>query len=122
MPRRTSSWESRECKPAMIEGQLEAGLEEVQRQNGAVPKQAVVDEGYLSRATVLEMDQRGVDLIAGGQLEDSKYSARSQQNWKKRGVSAEFYPQAFVYDAERDLYVCPAGQEVPHRGVKHDRE
>jgi transposase len=104
------------------QGQLEAGLEEVQRQNGAVPKQAGVDEGYLSRATVLEMDQRGVDLIAGGQLEDSKYSARSQQNWKKRGVSAEFYPPAFVYDAERDLYVCPAGQELPHRGVKHDRE
>jgi len=102
--------------------QLEAGVSEVERQNGALPGQAVVDEGYLSRATVLEMDKRGVDLIAGGQLEDSKYAARSQQNWEKRGVSAEFYPQKFVYDAERDLYVCPAGQELPHRGVKHDRE
>jgi hypothetical protein len=104
------------------QGQLEAGLEEVQRQNGAVPKQAVVDEGYLSRATVLAMDQRGVDLMGGGSLEDSGNSARSQQNGQQRGVSAEFYPPAFVYDAARDLYVCPLGQEVPHRGVKHDRE
>jgi transposase len=102
--------------------QLEAGVEEVQRQNGAVPKQAVVDEGYLSRATVLAMDQRGVDLIAGGSLEDSGNPARSQQSGQRRGVSAEFYPSAFAYDAKRDLYVCPAGQELPHRGVKHDRE
>src|SRR5271157_103960 len=104
------------------QGQLEAGLEEVQRQNGAVPKQAVVDEGYLSRATVLEMAKRGVDLIGGGSLEESPYAARSQQQWEKRGVGAEFYPPKFVYDAERDLYVCPAGQELPHGSVKHDRE
>jgi transposase len=101
--------------------QLEAGVTEVERQNGALPDQMVVDEGYLSRATVLEMDQRGVELIAGGSLEGSRNS-RSQQNGQERGVSAEFYPQAFVYDAERDLYVCPAGQELPHRGVKHDRQ
>jgi len=104
------------------QGQLEAGLEEVQRQTGVVPPQAVVDQGYVSRATVVEMEKRGVDLIGGGQLDDSRNSARSQQSGQRRGVSAEFYPQKFVYDAERDLYVCPAGQELPHRGVKHDRE
>ena len=104
------------------QGQLEAGVTEVERQNGALPQQVVVDEGFLSRATVLEMDQRGVDLIAGGSLEDSGNAARSQQNGRARGVAMEFYPQAFVYDAERDLYVCPAGQELSYRGVKHDRQ
>jgi len=103
------------------QGQLEAGVEEVQRQTGVVPPQAVVDEGYVSRATVLEMDKRGVDLMGGGSLEEGKYAARSQQNWQKRGVSAEFYPPQFVYDAARDLYVCPVGQELPHRSVKDDR-
>ncbi len=68
------------------------------------------------------MDQRGVDQVGGGSLEDSKYSARSQQNGQARGVSAEFYPPAFVYDAERDLYVCPAGQKLSHRGLQHDRQ
>ncbi len=104
------------------QGQLEAGLEEVQRQTGVVPPQAVVDEGYVSRATVLEMDKRGVDLIGGGALAEGKDAARSKQNWQKRGVAAEFYPLQFVYDAARDLYVCPAGQELPQRGVQHDGE
>jgi hypothetical protein len=105
------------------QGQLEAGVEEVQRQTGVLPPQALVDDGYVSRATVLEMDKRGVDLLGGGSLEEGQYTARSQEHWEKRGVAAEFYPQKFVYDAERDLYyVCPAGQELPHRSVKHDRE
>lgn len=104
------------------QGQLEAGLDELQRQTGVVPAQAVVDEGYVSRATVLNMEQRGVDLIGGGELEENKNARRSQQNWEKRGVTAEFYASALVYDAERDLYRCPAGQELRHRGEKHDRE
>jgi vacuolar-type H+-ATPase subunit I/STV1 len=54
------------------QGQLEAGLEEVQRQRGVVPPQAVVEEGYGSRATVLEMDKRGVDLLGGGSWEEGK--------------------------------------------------
>jgi transposase len=103
--------------------QLEAGLEKVERQTGTVPRQAVVDEGYLSRATVLAMEQRGVDLIAGGGLDDKpKNSVRTQHNCHKRGVTPEFYPETFVYDAEHDHYLCPAGQELPYRGVKHDRE
>ena len=63
------------------QGQLEAGVTEVERQNGALPQQVVVDEGFLSRATVLEMDQRGVDLIAGGSLEDGGNAARSTAKW-----------------------------------------
>jgi hypothetical protein len=104
------------------QGQLEEGVDEVRRQTGVLPRQAVVDEGYVSRATVVEMDKRGVDLIGGGSVEDARNSARCQQSGQRRGVWAEFYPQEFVYDAKRDLYVCPAGQELPHRGVRHDRE
>jgi hypothetical protein len=102
--------------------QLEEGLKEVQRQTGVIPQQAVVDEGYLSRATVLEMERRGVELFAGGQLEGGKNTTLNEQNWKKKGVTPEFYSQAFVYDAEHDLYLCPAGQSLPHQTVKHDRE
>lgn len=99
--------------------QLEAGLDRLQQQTGVVPKEAVVDEGYLTRATVLEMEQRGVDLISAGQLVEGTYN---QQKRNQRGVPAEFFPEAFVYDATRDLYVCPAGQELSYRYEKHDRE
>ncbi|HEY6348318.1 MAG TPA: IS1182 family transposase [Candidatus Angelobacter sp.] len=104
------------------QGQLGPGLDEVQRQCQQMPQQAVVDDGYVSRATVLEMEQRGVELIGSGNLEEKRNPEKAASNCARRGVTAAFYPQEFRYDAERDLYVCPAGQELPHRAVKHDRE
>jgi hypothetical protein len=41
----------------------------VEQQKGALPDQMVVHDGYVSRAAVVEMDQRGVELIGGGSLE-----------------------------------------------------
>jgi len=104
------------------QGQLEKGLQEAQRQTGVAAKQAVVDEGYLSWATVLEMQRRRVDLIAGGTELDARHKTLNQQNLERRGVTAPYYPQAFVYDAEHDLYLCPQGQPLPHRGVKQEGE
>lgn len=104
------------------QGQLEPGLDEVQRQCQQTPQQAVVDDGYVSRATVLEMAQRGVELIGSGNMEENHDPEKAARNCARRGVPPGFYPQEFRYDAERDLYICPAGQPLPHRGVKHDRE
>lgn len=104
------------------QGQLEEGLKEAQRQTGVAPKQAVVDEGYLSWATVLEMQRRGVDLISGGTALDARHTTLNQQNLERRGVAAKYYPQEFVYDAEQDLYLCPQGQPLPHRGVRQEAE
>lgn len=103
------------------QNQLGPVLDEIQRQCHPPPKEVVVDEGYLNRATVVEMDQRGVNLIAGGDLEENRDPEKTARNCAGRGVAPEFYPQQFVYDAEHDLYLCPAGQSLPHRGVKHDR-
>lgn len=103
------------------QGQLGPGLDEVRRQCEQTPKQAVVDDGYVSRATVLEMEQRGVELIGSGNLEEKRDPEKAASNCARRGVTPAFYPQEFRYDAEHDLYFCPAGQELPHRGVKHDR-
>jgi len=104
------------------QGQLGPALDEVQRQCQQTPAQAVVDGGYLNRATVLEMQERGVDLVSSGNLEATRDPAQAIRNYEQRGVAPNFYPQEFHYDAERDLYVCPAEKELPHRGVKLDRE
>jgi transposase len=104
------------------QNQLGPVLDEVQRQCHQQPKEGVVDEGYLNRATVVAMDQRGVDLIAGGNLEENRDPDKAARNCAGRGVAPEFYSHQFVYDAEHDLYLCPAGQSLPHRSVKHDRE
>jgi len=85
------------------QGQLESGLEEVQRRTGVSPKQAVVDEGYLSWDTVREMAQREVDLIGGGTALEEKKAASNRKRLENSGVTPEYYPQRFVYDAEKDL-------------------
>lgn len=103
------------------QGQLEPGLDEVQRQCQPTPQQAVVDDGYVSRATILEMEQRGVALIGSGSTGEQNDPDKAARNCAGRGVTPEFYPQQFRYDAEHNLYVCPAGQEIPYRGVKQDR-
>lgn len=103
------------------QGQLGPGLDEVERQCQQTPQQAVVDDGYVSRATVLEMEKRGVELIGTGSLEENRDPEKAGRNCARRGVTPEFYPQQFRYDEAHDLYVCPAGHELPHRGVKQDR-
>ena len=104
------------------QGQLEPGLDEVQRQCQQTPQQAVVDDGYVSRGTILEMEQRGVELIGSSSRGEPQDPEKAARNCAARGVSPEFYPQQFRYDAEHNLYVCPTGQELPYRGRKQDRK
>ena len=66
------------------QGQLEPGLDEVQRQCQQTPQQAVVDDGYVSRATVLEMAQRGVELIGSGNMEENHDPEKAARNCARR--------------------------------------
>jgi Transposase DDE domain len=31
-------------------------------------------------------------------------------------VAEEFYPEKFIYDAQQDIYRCPAGESLRHKG------
>ena len=96
------------------EGQLPGALDEVKRNLGRLPQQAVVDAGFTTRETILEMAERQVDLI-GATMEAGE---RSQP---RRGIDPAFARAAFVYDAERDTYRCPAGQELRHQGIQRNQ-
>ena len=37
--------------------------------------------------------------------------------YKRVGVPEPFYSDQFVYDAARDIYICPAGNEMPFGSV-----
>ena len=86
-----------ELKPAVE--RVEANLDEK-------PKQVVVDGSYTNQDTLEAMAQEQIDLI-GPLLERRK---APWDPWKGRGVSSDFYPQAFKYDLEADHYTCPAGK------------
>jgi transposase len=96
------------------EGQLPGALEEVKRNLGRLPQQVVADAGYTTRKTIIEMAERQVDFI-GGTVEAGKRSR------PRPGIDPAFRAEAFVYEAERDLYRCPAGKELARRGIQRRR-
>jgi transposase len=91
--------------------ELEAAVERVE-ENVGTPQQMVVDGGFVSRENVLALHQKEVGLI--GPLEEGR--AQSAGQMQRRGVAAEFYPEAFTYDAATDTYTCPAGKTLGHSG------
>ena len=86
--------------------ELEPAVERIQANMGDGPEQMVVDAGFTNQASMEAMNEKQVDLI--GAL--PQRSAMPGDRLKQRGVSSEFYPQAFEYDQRADCYRCPAGK------------
>ena len=86
--------------------ELEPAVERIEANLGEKPKQMVVDGGLTNQAAMEAMAERHVDLI--GALPERRGAAPDRL--KQRGVSSDFYPQAFEYDASADCYRCPAGK------------
>jgi hypothetical protein len=76
------------------------------------PQQMVVDEGFINQPSVAALDQRQIDLI--GPVPDT--AARTQAGLKHRGLSPEFFPSAFVYEAASNTCRCPAGKTLTYEG------
>jgi transposase len=90
--------------------ELEPAVERIEANLGEKPKQMVVDGGLTNQAAMEAMAERHVDLI--GALPERR--AVAPDRLKQRGVSSDFYPQAFEYDKGADCYRCPAGQVLQY--------
>ncbi len=90
--------------------QLEPAVERIEANLGEKPKQMVVDAGLTNQATLEAMAEKQVDLI--GALPERRGGA--EKRMKQRGVSPDFYPQAFEYDGSADCCRCPAGKVLPY--------
>jgi hypothetical protein len=104
----------RVTQAANDEGQLPHALDEVKRNLGRLPQQVVADAGYTTRETILEMAERRVDFL-DGTVEAGKRSR------PRPGTELAFRAEAFVYEAERDTYRCPAGKDLGRRGTQRTR-
>ena len=92
--------------------QLIGAVAQVEQNLGAKPAQVVVDAGFTSRENILKMAEQGVDLI--GSIGGANVSWTSQQ--RQRGVSEKFDLDKFSYDAKQNIYRCPEGQSLKHKG------
>jgi len=86
--------------------ELEPAVERIEANLGERPKQMVVDAGLTNQATLEAMVEKRVDLI--GALPERRGVAPDRL--KQRGVSPDFYPQAFEYNESADCYRCPASK------------
>ena len=94
------------------ETELLPAVERIEARLEKVPQQLVVDEGFITQPSVVALDQQQIDLI--GPVPDS--SARTQAGLQQRGVSPEFFPSAFVYEAASNTCRCPAGKTLTYEG------
>src|SRR5919106_5202346 len=85
-------------------GELEAAVERIETNLGQKPEQIVVDAAYPTQPTIQAMADQGIDLI--GPVREARKAP--WDSLKRRGVSREFYPEAFFYDPSMDHYTCPA--------------
>jgi transposase len=86
--------------------ELGPAVDRVEANWGEKPEQMVVDAGFTNQVTMEAMTEKQVDLIGALPERNGVVANRLQQ----RGVSPDFYPQAFEYDASADCYRCPAGK------------
>ena len=83
---------------------IAGGPERIEQNTGQAPKQLLVDGSYTTRQNILESAPGPSELI-GSLGED-----RSQGKLRSQGVSPEFFPDRFVFDAQKNQYTCPVGK------------
>jgi transposase len=91
--------------------QLEPALGRCQKTLGRLPQQIVADGDYTNHASVQAAATSGVDFY--GSWQDSWRPV----DYDAQGRSAAFIGNAFPYDAEHDVYLCPAGQRLTHHAL-----
>ena len=84
-------------------GELAAAVARIETNLGEKPEQVVVDAAYATHPTIEGMADKGIDLI--GPLREARKAPWDPL--KRHGVSKEFYPEAFWYDASTDCYRGP---------------
>jgi hypothetical protein len=84
-------------------GQLTLVAAQVQKILGRKDITIIADKGYFSRNDIKETEDLG--MTANVPQTDTSGSA-------KKGI---FNKSLFKYDKDKDIYICPAGEELPHR-------
>jgi transposase len=83
--------------------ELTPAVTRVEENLGEKPVQMVVDGGFTTRDNIMAMEQLKVDLI--GSIGD--WSSQTEARFTKRGISKEFWGEAFKYIEESNSLICP---------------
>jgi len=76
-------------------------LERIEDNTGRLPHQTLVDGSYTTRQNILQAALQPTELI-GSLGED-----RSKNKLERQGVTSEFLPERFAFDATHNRFTCP---------------
>jgi hypothetical protein len=99
--------------------QLTPAMERIEQNLERVPDQVVVDGGYISSHNIVEMKNRGIDLV-GPEPRGEAADTNRRKSYKHRGVSPGYEASKFVYDETTQTYVCPQGKRLRY-DAKYER-
>jgi len=99
--------------------QLTPAMERIEQNLERVPDQVVVDGGYTSSYNIVEMKNRGIDLV-GPEPRGDAAEINRRKSYKHRGVSPGYEASKFVYDETTKTYVCPQGKRLRY-DAKYER-
>jgi hypothetical protein len=88
--------------------QLSSMAQQAKRALGAEAIEALADRGFYDGKELLACDQAGV----------TAYVPRFSTSGAK--AKGRFGKQDFVYEAEEDVYLCPAGERLPYRYTRRE--
>ena len=92
--------------------ELQPALERIEENTGRLPDQTLVDGNYTTRQNIVQTADQPTELI-GSLGED-----RSRNKLQRHGVSPEFMPEHFIFDAAQNCFTCPAGKPLPYKSSK----
>ena len=100
--------------------QLTPAMERLEQTLQRAPDQVVVDGGYISSNNIVEMANRGIDLL-GPEPQGKAAEANRRKSYQHHGVSPGFEASMFLYDAATNTFVCPQGQRLRY-DAKYKRD
>src|SRR3990172_9535733 len=104
--------EARVTQAASDWEQLLPAVERIEQRLQQKPQQMVADAGYTTRAAIEEMAERKMDFLGSMPREDASTG---------KTTPGRLPPSAFVYQAERNRYVCPEGKFLRYEG-RHTKQ
>ena len=86
--------------------QLVAAMERLQQRHGAYPAEALADGGYTNLASVVDMDELGIDYY-------SSWTGRNPQpNGRATQRHEDYFADKFVWDEAAGVLTCPQGKSL----------
>lgn len=97
------------------QGLLPEAVERIVESTGRLPEQVIVDEAFVTGQTIVEIADKGVELIGPEPDKDKRSSV------ELNGIDSEFRAEAFTYVAEENYFICPAGKRLNYKSSEKHR-